>query len=260
MDRSGQIVSERFAMAMTFPDHFSPGPALQDRSALVVDRHRLFAEVMSPYLADMHFEVTVATGADAATHVISARPPTLTLVDLSLPADDGLRLGRDVLASRPKAIVIGTMPTEDPRRVRETKEVGFWGCLSKELPLHHFTANIHAAIEGRSETSHWASVAHTSGTTHYAPPRDLLASQLTPRELEVLTMLVGGAGSAQIAHELEISWNTVRTHAQSILTKLQVHSRLEAAAVAVRQSLVPNPATTVSRWASAATAPPLRQP
>ena len=176
--------------------------------------------------------------------MISSRPPTLTLVDLSLPADDGLRLGRDVLASRPRAIVIGTTPTADPRRVRETKEVGFWGCLSKELPLHHFTANIHAAIEGRSDTTRMASVRRTSGTTHYAPPRDLLASQLTPRELEVLRMLVAGAGSSQIAQELEVSWNTVRTHAQSILTKLQVHSRLEAAAVAVRQSLVPAPGWT----------------
>jgi len=230
-------------MAMTLPDNLFVGPA--PRAALVFDRERLFAEVMTPYLEDMRFTVSVATAPDTAAQAISSCPPTLALVDLSLPPENGLRLGRDALAAQPGAIVIGTMPTADPRRVRETKELGFWGCLSKELPLSHFTANIHAAIEGRSVTSQRAYIGHTRGTTCYAPPRDLLASQLTPRELEVLGMLVAGAGSAQIARELEISWNTVRTHAQSILTKLQVHSRLEAAAVAIRQSLVPNPVTAM---------------
>ena len=256
-----QIVVGGRLMVMTLSDHqFSAGPALQARAALVVDRHRLFAEVMSPYLEDMRFEVSVATGVDTATHVISSCPPTLALVDLSLPSEDGLRLGRDALAAQPEAIVIGTTPTTDPGRVRETKELGFWGCLSKELPLNHFTANIHAAIEGRSVTSRREYFGDTRGTTHYVPPRDLLASQLTPRQLEVLAMLVAGAGSGQIARELEISWNTVRTHAQSILTKLQVHSRLEAAAVAVKQSLVPNLATTAMGAPPAHPAPALRQP
>ena len=62
----------------------------------------------------------------------------------------------------------------------------------------------------------------------------LLAAQLTAREREVLGLLVRGASGLEIAAELGISRNTVRTHVQSILTKLQVHSRLEAATFAVR--------------------------
>ena len=63
-------------------------------------------------------------------------------------------------------------------------------------------------------------------------------SDLTGRELEVLSLLVEGCTGPTIASRLGISRNTVRTHIQSILTKLQVHSRLQAAAFAVDKGLV----------------------
>jgi two-component system nitrate/nitrite response regulator NarL len=66
----------------------------------------------------------------------------------------------------------------------------------------------------------------------------LLASQLTDREREVLRLLARGTTSPEISKRLHIAPNTVRTHIQSILAKLQVHSRLEAAAFAVRHGLV----------------------
>jgi two-component system nitrate/nitrite response regulator NarL len=66
----------------------------------------------------------------------------------------------------------------------------------------------------------------------------LLARQLTPREREVLVMLVEAAPGGEIARSLGISRNTVRTHIQSVMSKLQVHSRLEAAAFAARHRLV----------------------
>ena len=67
---------------------------------------------------------------------------------------------------------------------------------------------------------------------------ELMAEQLTSREVEVLQLLAEGASSIQIADQLHVSPNTVRTHVQGILSKLQVHSRLEAAAFAVRHDLV----------------------
>ena len=66
----------------------------------------------------------------------------------------------------------------------------------------------------------------------------LLAGQLTQREREVLALLARGTSSVDMARRLDISPNTLRTHVQSVLTKLQVHSRLEAAAFAVRNELV----------------------
>jgi two-component system nitrate/nitrite response regulator NarL len=67
---------------------------------------------------------------------------------------------------------------------------------------------------------------------------ELMASMLTRREREVLELLTAGATSEQLADELSLSPHTVRTHIQNIMSKLQVHSRLEAATFAVRHGIV----------------------
>ncbi len=218
-------------------------------SALVVDRHRLFAEAMMPLLKDMELEVSIATSAETADAYISSHRPRLALVDLSLPAEDGLIIGRKALAARSDAIVIGVTPMADPRRVRESRRAGFWGCLSKDIPLSRFKAHILAAIQGRPILQA-RQIIESSRGSNQPVQLDLLAAQLTSRELGVLALLVEGAGGTQIAQGLGISPNTVRTHVQSILTKLQVHSRLEAAAVAVRQGLVTEQTTEASEGAA----------
>ncbi len=80
------------------------------------------------------------------------------------------------------------------------------------------------------------------GAERTDPPRPgrrpLVAEQLTAREREVLALLSRGATSQTIADALGIAPNTVRTHVQNILSKLQVHSRLEAVAFAVRHGVV----------------------
>jgi DNA-binding NarL/FixJ family response regulator len=67
---------------------------------------------------------------------------------------------------------------------------------------------------------------------------DLIREKLTPRENQILALLVEGASTKTMAQRLSLSKNTVRTHAQNILEKLQVSSRLEAVAFAVRYGLV----------------------
>jgi len=66
----------------------------------------------------------------------------------------------------------------------------------------------------------------------------LLATYLTPRELECLALLASGFGTTLIARRLGVSTMTIRSHVQAVLTKLGVHSRLEAASLAIRYGLV----------------------
>jgi DNA-binding NarL/FixJ family response regulator len=85
----------------------------------------------------------------------------------------------------------------------------------------------------------WDMEGVSDGHRNAPSAEELLGSQLTDREREVLALLTKGSTSLAIARTLQVSPNTVRTHVQSIRYKLQVHSRLEAAAFAVRHGLVP---------------------
>lgn len=206
--------------------------------ALVVDRNRLFAEAVTPLLEDLGFTVSVATAARTARAFVASVAPALVLVDLSLPEGGGLAIGRMALATRSDAVVVGVTTAADPGRLRESRRAGFRGCVSKDTPVTRFKTHMRAAIEGKQIEPYRPDGRHGSRRSYPPTDVDLLAAQLTSREREVLELLVEGAGGSRIAEHLQISPNTVRTHVQSILTKLQVHSRLEATAVAVRHGLV----------------------
>jgi DNA-binding NarL/FixJ family response regulator len=113
--------------------------------------------------------------------------------------------------------------------------------LTPEIPLTELVlcddhTAIHRVVDGESVVD----ASHSSGTRHR---RDIdeanrLARYLTARERECLGLLVEGLGTGEIARRLGISSTTVRTYMQALLTKLGVHSQLEAAAFAIRNSLI----------------------
>jgi two-component system, NarL family, nitrate/nitrite response regulator NarL len=161
--------------------------------------------------------------------------PDVVLLDIGLPDGSGLSVGAAILERHPDTTVIAVTALNDEHSAKRALDTGFRGFISKDSPLSHFEPSIRAANDGQLVTlrrERRGSGLH--GDDHAA----FLADQLTAREFDVLSMLVDGASSRQIADRLGVSPNTVRTHVQSILTKLQVHSRLEAATYAVRHGLV----------------------
>jgi two-component system nitrate/nitrite response regulator NarL len=132
----------------------------------------------------------------------------------------------------PSARIIVLTGINDPRLAEQSSRLGF-GYMTKQTPVRRVLDAVRAAVDGRSSMITRSSTRRT-GRSDEA----LLADQLTRREREVLTLLVEGLSGTAIARRLRISSNTVRTHIQSILTKLQVHSRLAAATFAVRHGLV----------------------
>jgi DNA-binding NarL/FixJ family response regulator len=213
------------------------------RRALIVDDHRLFAEAVSPILERLGFEVSSAVDAREAAAQVSATRPSLIVIDIGLPGEDGLSLGRRLLEEDGDLTVIAVTAADDPGLATTCLQAGFQGFVTKDTSVPRFERAVRAALDGQAVIPKRLIPRMGGSDPEIAGSADLLARHLTPREREVLSLLVAGANGREIASRLVISANTVRTHVQSILTKLQVHSRLEAAAFAVHQGLIERPVT-----------------
>lgn len=206
---------------------------------LIVDDHALFSEALGPLLAQNGMEVLGIAGSGAeALEAIRLHDPDVVLVDLGLPDMPGLELGREIIDEKPGTKVLAVTGLDHARVAREVLRAGFHGFLTKDTPLPQFIKSVKAVLEGQVINLPRREAATPTIGDEEQRDAALLAGQLTPRELEVLEILVRGGSNAEIARELGLSPNTVRTHVQSILTKLQVRSRLEAAAFAVRFGIV----------------------
>jgi two-component system nitrate/nitrite response regulator NarL len=170
---------------------------------------------------------------------VTAAPPTLALVDLGLPDRGGLSVGHDILEACPGTKVVVLTALDDQRTVLRAIQAGFHGYLTKGMPVSSFTSAIRSVLDGQQVFPNVS----RNGRSRGGAERDarMLAEQLTAREREVLSLLVQGVSGDRLSQRLGISPNTVRTHVQSILTKLQVHSRLEAATFAVRHGVMDEP-------------------
>jgi two-component system nitrate/nitrite response regulator NarL len=205
---------------------------------LIVDDHLLFAEAIGQTLSSMGMTlVGIATSGEKALNVVREQRPDLVLVDVGLPDQDGIALGRAILAEAPDTKVVALTALEDDATMQDALRSGFHGYLTKNSEPGKFRRALESVSDGQVVFQHRVGRAGVFGEND-STEAELLARQLTPREIEVLQLLAEGAASPVIAERLAVSPNTVRTHVQGILTKLQVHSRLEAAAFAVRHDLV----------------------
>lgn len=169
----------------------------------------------------------------------------MVLMDLGLPDRSGLSVGRDILDAVPDTKLIALTALDDASAVREALRSGFHAYVTKSTPVSHFLNSIRAVLDGQVVIPPRLAPAFAGARSEGERATQLLADQLTTRERQVLGLLVDGKSGPAIARQLFISSNTVRTHIQSILTKLQVHSRLEAAAFAVRNGVVDIRSTSV---------------
>lgn len=174
------------------------------------------------------FQVLGVVDAPAMNTASTRARPDLVILDVESPND--LVLGQELYRSHGRPLVVAMVPGGDYELpgggAARTFLAGF---ISKDLPVSGFLRAVRDFVVGR---------APSPNRRHDQGPAATQGSLLTPREHDVLEMLARGATSDMIASALGIRLTTARTHIQSILTKLQVHSRLEAVAVAERHGLV----------------------
>ncbi len=200
----------------------------------------LFAQAIRVALEDLGEEVldVVTTGGEAVASVRRTKPD-IVLMDIALPDQSGLTVGRAILEEWPDAKIIALTALSDRAAVEEALRIGFRGYITKNTPVAQFVNSLQSVLDGHIVLPH--RLGPTGERSVAEDEVALLADQLTSREREVLGLLVEGADGLTVATKLGISRNTVRTHVQNILMKLQVHSRLEAATFAVRHRLVQVP-------------------
>jgi two-component system nitrate/nitrite response regulator NarL len=217
------------------------GPA---PSVLILGTNQLFAEALALNLRDEGFDVVGLSPDASSIPRGTPLPPDVGVIDLRPHDPEDLAVGRTLLSRWPELKLLGLTPVGDHFAARAAISEGFHGCVSKQAPLSNLAVSIRAVFGGDQVMPEENGVKSRKGGRHPRAGTVARARNLTPRELEVLALLVQGRRSAEIAESLSIGLNTVRTHVQNILTKLHVHSRLEAASVAVKYGLVPLPGGT----------------
>jgi DNA-binding NarL/FixJ family response regulator len=195
---------------------------------LIVDPQPLFADLLRLGLDTFAFSAMAATSASVALEWFRRDPPSLVLIEVTLPDGSGLQVGRQMLAWCPDARLLVLSEARDPRTIAEALDIGFCGYLTKDLPLERLVGALRAASAGQVILPRELA---------RAPRSEGIILRLTAREREVLRMLVEGLSSRDMARCLYLSPHTVRSHVQSVLAKLGVHSRLEAVALVMRNGI-----------------------
>jgi len=207
---------------------------------LIVDDHRMFAESLVRLLDDEDdFEVLdVATSASDARRLAAEQRPDVALVDYLLPDGDGAAAAMELRSLDPgMKVILLSGAVDDATLLRSAVEAGCVGLFTKDRTATELVEALRAAAQGETLFAQSSLVR----LLREPDPSALPAADLTPREREILGLLVEGCSNADIAQRLAMSVNTVRNHNQAILRKLGVRSRLEAAAEAVRTGLVDPP-------------------
>jgi NarL family two-component system response regulator LiaR len=206
---------------------------------MIVDDHALVRTGLSAFLqihADLLFVAEAASGEEALELCESIQPDVI-LMDLVMPGIDGAMATRAIRERWPRIQVIALTSFKDQEWVQKALQAGAIGYLLKDVQADALADAIRAAFAGHPtlapEATQALVQAAQKGSTGPKPGHDL-----TPREHEVLALLVEGLTNAEIGQRLNITHSTSSAHVSSILSKLGVSNRAEAVALALREGII----------------------
>ena len=182
--------------------------------------------------------VGIATDGTEAVEMVEKEKPDLVLMDLKMPVMNGVDATREIKAKWPsvKVLVLTTYGTDE--WVFDAIRAGASGYLLKDAPREGVLSAIRGTVEGKTYVD--PSIAGkllNEVSSVKKKPATLITSKLTEREVEVLTLVARGLSNEDIAKKLFLSEGTVRNHVSSIVAKLGVSDRTQAALIAVQHGL-----------------------
>jgi two-component system, NarL family, response regulator LiaR len=203
---------------------------------ILVDDHNVVRSGLATFLKaydDLELVGEAKNGLEAL-NLCHKKQPDVILMDLMMPEMDGIAATRAILADYPVIKIIAMTSFEDEELVHGVLAAGAISYLLKNVTSDELAKAIREAVSGRSTLSPEAARALIDATRPTKQP----LFDLTEREMEVLNLVVQGQSNQQIAEALVISVATVKAHISKILSKLQVSSRAEASAYAIKHKIV----------------------
>jgi DNA-binding NarL/FixJ family response regulator len=211
----------------------------------LVDDHAVVRRGLRGYLElveDVEIVGDAADGAAALATVAAlaadGRTPHVVLMDLLMPGMDGVTATRLMTQRHPGIAVVAMTSYSELDRIRGALESGATGYLLKDADAEQVVDAIREVCRGEMPLGPAVS---RQLARAFSAPRPVALDTLTTREHEVLRLLAAGLSNRELAHRLSISERTARTHVSSILDKLGLRSRTQAALYAVQHGLVTTP-------------------
>ena len=209
---------------------------------LVVDDHDLFRTGLATLLAlQPDIEVVAqASRGRMGVRLADELRPDVVLMDLRMPDLNGSEATRAILENQPTARVVALSASAEEVDVAASMQAGACGFVAKDAPIDEVVMAVHAAAQGATWLSSRAAEVVLRGLRRAAPEPDVglgSVEQVSPRELEVLRLIARGMENAEIGETLSISPRTAKNHVSSILAKLGLPGRVQAATYAVRHGL-----------------------
>ncbi len=207
---------------------------------LIVDDHRMFAESLARLLSDDDgIEVLgIAGSAMEAIDMAGGLRPRVVLMDYHLPDRDGVAAAAVIRDRNPEVMVVMLTGSSDDAILLAAIDAGCSGFLTKDRAAAEVAEAVRAAAAGEALIS---PAVLSRLLPKLARTQRAIGDDLSDREREILELLARGWTNKVIASELFLSVNTIRNHVQSVLAKLDAHSKLEAVSTAVREGIIDYP-------------------
>lgn len=202
---------------------------------MVVDDHDMVRSGLAVFIDTFDDLVLVGEASDGAEAVslCAEVQPHVVLMDLLMPRMDGVAATRAIRQAHPDVQVIALTSFSDRDLVQGALQAGALGYLLKTASIDELAEAVRNARRGRPSLAPEALQILVSAAGQPHPP----GHDLTDREREVLALIAAGLSNPAIARRLTVELSTVKTHVSNILSKLEVSTRMEAAALAREHNL-----------------------
>ena len=210
---------------------------------LLADDHTLFRRALADLInrqPGFHVVGEAPNGAEAVKQAVRLKPD-LVLMDIHMPELDGIQATQQLASKLSDTRIVMLTVSEEDQDLFKAIQVGAHGYLLKKIEPESLFELLRGVFRGEAPLSRNTAmkilkrISERGAETITATP----AEALTERELEVLKLLATGKTNKEIGAQLNIAENTVKNHLKNILAKLHLENRVQAAAMAVRQGLVP---------------------